>query len=318
MTTKIADIIVPEVFNPYVIQRTAELSALVKSGIVVPNPELDRLAAAGGKLINMPYWDDLTGDDEVLSDSGALTPGKITAGQDVAVLLMRGKAWAANDLAKALSGDDPMRAIGDLVASYWARMEQKTLINTLTGSMGAANMIGNVLDISGEVEAADQLISGEAFIEAKNLLGDNSDKLTAVTMHSAVFTYLEKLNLISYIPNSEGVVEFPTYMNKKVIVDDGCPVAAGVYTTYLFGQGAVGRGEGAAPVPVETDRDSLAGDDILINRRHFILHPRGIAFTNTSVAGESPTNTELATAANWTRKYENKNIRIVQFKHKIA
>lgn len=318
MPTRIADIIVPEVFNPYVIQRTAELSALVQSGIVVPNAELDRLASSGGKLINMPYWDDLTGDDEVLSDSSALTPGKITAGQDVAVLLMRGKAWAANDLAKALSGDDPMRAIGDLVAAYWARMEQKTLINTLTGAMGAANMTGNVLDISAEAIAADQLISGETFIEAKNKLGDNSDKLTAVVMHSAVFTYLEKLNLISYIPNSQGVVEFPTYMNKKVIVDDGCPVAAGVYTTYLFGQGAVGRGEGSAPVPTETDRDSLAGDDILINRRHFILHPRGIAFTSTSVAGASPTNAELAAIANWTRKYENKNIRIVQFKHKIA
>lgn len=318
MPTRIADIIVPEVFNPYVIQRTAELSALVQSGIVVPNAELDRLASSGGKLINMPYWDDLTGDDEVLSDSNALTPGKITAGQDVAVLLMRGKAWATNDLAKALSGDDPMRAIGDLVAAYWARMEQKTLINTLTGAMGAANMTGNVLDISAEAVADDQLISGETFIEAKNKLGDNSDKLTAVVMHSAVFTYLEKLNLISYIPNSQGVVEFPTYMNKKVIIDDGCPVAAGVYTTYLFGQGAVGRGEGSAPVPTETDRDSLAGDDILINRRHFILHPRGIAFTSTSVAGASPTNTELAAIANWTRKYENKNIRIVQFKHKIA
>ena len=38
MPTRIADIIVPEVFNPYVIQRTAELSSLVQSGIVVPNP----------------------------------------------------------------------------------------------------------------------------------------------------------------------------------------------------------------------------------------------------------------------------------------
>ena len=66
MTTRIQDVVVPEVFNPYVIQRTAELSKLVRSGIVVPNPELDKLALAGGKLINMPYWDDLNGDDEVL------------------------------------------------------------------------------------------------------------------------------------------------------------------------------------------------------------------------------------------------------------
>ena len=314
--TKIADVIVPEVFNPYVIQRTAELSALVQSGIVVPNPELDRLALAGGKLINMPYWNDLTGDDEVLTDSGALTPEKITAGQDVAALLMRGKAWTANDLAKALSGDDPMRAIGDLVAAYWARMEQKTLFSELGGALGAANATGNVHDISAVADA--NTITGSTFIDAKTKLGDAADRLTAVAMHSTVFASLEKQNLIEYIPNSQGVVDFPRYMNKRVIVDDSCPQAGGVYTTYLFGEGAIGRGEGAAPVPTETDRDSLAGDDILINRRHFILHPRGIAFTNASVAGVSPSNTELANVANWNRVYENKNIRIVQFKHKIA
>lgn len=78
--TKIADVIVPEVFNPYVIQRTMELSMLQASGIISNNAELDRLAQSGGKLINMPYWDDLTGEDEVLSDSNALTPGKITSG----------------------------------------------------------------------------------------------------------------------------------------------------------------------------------------------------------------------------------------------
>ena len=316
MSTKIADVIVPEVFNPYVIERTAELSALVKSGIVVRNPELDKLATAGGKLINMPFWKDLTGDDEVLSDNGALTPGKITAGQDVAALLMRGKAWSVNDLAKALSGDDPMRAIGDLVAEYWARRRQKTLISVLKGIFSSSSMSGNVHDISSELEGAAK-ISGSSFIVAKNKLGDASDKLTAVMMHSAVFTALEQQNLISYIPNSQGIVEFPTYMNKRVIVDDGCPIESDVYTTYLFGEGAIGEGNGSAPVPTETDRDSLAGEDILINRQHFILHPRGVKFTNSSVAGESPTNAELENQANWNRVYENKNIRIVAFKHKI-
>lgn len=315
--TKIADVIVPEVFNPYVIERTAELSALVKSGIIVPDKELDALATAGGKLINMPFWKDLTGDDEVLDDNGALTPAKITAGQDVAALLMRGKAWSTNDLAKALSGDDPMRAIGDLVAEYWARQKQKTLFSILKGVFLASSMSGNVHDISA-LEGDKALISGVSFIDAKTKLGDASDKLTAVGMHSATFAYLEKQNLIQYIPNSEGVVDFPRYMNKQVIVDDGCPVGGDVYTTYLFGQGAIGEGNGSAPVPTETDRDSLAGEDILINRQHFLLHPRGVKFTNSSVAKASPSNAELATAENWERVYENKNIRIVQFKHKIG
>jgi hypothetical protein len=316
--TKIANVIVPEVFNPYIMKALKDQSMLIKAGIVVPDPKLDALALAGGKLINMPFWNDLDGDDEVLGDSTALDVAGITAGQDVAVLLMRGKAWSVNDLATALSGDDPMKAIGDLLVRYWLAREQDTLVKLLTGAFSASNAT-NKLDISAATgEAA--LISGETFIDAKTVLGDNAKKLTAVAMHSAVFAYLEKQNLISYIPDSNGVVDFPTYQNKRVIVDDGLPYnsTTKVATSYLFGEGAIGRGEGQAPVPTETDRDSLAGDDILINRRHFILHPRGIKFTNTSVTGVSPTNTELANASNWSQVYEKKDIRIVQFTHKIA
>ena len=106
-------------------------------------------------------------------------------------------------------------------------------------------------------------------------------------------------------------------MEKRVIIDDSCPVASGVYTTYLFGPGAIGLGNGAAPVPTETDRDSLAGDDILINRKHFILHPRGVKWVGTA-AGASPTNTELTTGTNWSKVYEDKAIRMVKFVHKLV
>lgn len=318
MSTRIIDVIVPEVFNPYVIERTAELSAIQAAGIIENNPELDKLAMAGGRLINMPFWKDLTGEDEVLSDNGSLTPGKITSGQDVSVLLMRGKAWSVNDLAKALSGDDPMRAIGDLVAEYWARRRQATLFASLKGVFASASMAGNVHDIS--ALAGDLAkFGGASFIDATTKLGDAKDKLTALGVHSLTYASMQKQNLIVYIPDSQGVVNIPTYMGHRVIVDDTCPYdsGTGVFTTYIFGRGAFGLGNGAAPVPTETDRDSLAGEDILINRQHFILHPRGVKFADASVAGSSPTNAELEAAANWDRVYENKNIRIVKFVHKI-
>jgi len=41
--TKIADVIVPEIFNPYVVERTAEKSRLIQSGIAVPNARLNDL-----------------------------------------------------------------------------------------------------------------------------------------------------------------------------------------------------------------------------------------------------------------------------------
>lgn len=314
MKTKISDVIIPEVFNPYVIQRTMELSALYQSGIISHSSELDKLASSGGKTINMPFWDDLTGEDEVLSDNDALTPAKITAGQDIAVLLMRGKAWSANDLAKALSGDDPMKAIGDLVAAYKSRRMQATLIQILTGAFAASNMSGKVSDISSnEGDAAK--ISGTTFLDALQLMGDAKDRLTGVAMHSATETQLRKNNLIiTELDSNNQPIDL--FMNKRVIIDDGCPVSSGVYTTYLFGEGAVGLGNGNAPVPTETDRDSLAGDDILIHRWHNIIHPRGVKWIGT-VEGASPTNEELATGTNWSRVYEEKNIRIVKFVHKL-
>lgn len=315
--TQIADVIVPDVFQNYVIKRTAELSALFTSGIVERTAEFDKLASGAGKLINMPFWNDLTGDDEVLSDGAALTPAKLTAGQDVAVKLLRGKAWSTNDLAGELAGSDPMAAIGDLVASFWVRKYQAALINILAGVFAATSMSGNVHDISALTDGA-ELISGSTFIDAAQKLGDAKDKLTGIVMHSAVAAYLAKNDLIQTIRDSEGRVTFKTFMGKVVLEDDSLTPSTDVYTTYLFGAGAIAYGEGNPDNPVEVGRDVLAGDDVLVNRRHFILHPRGVAFQNDSVAGASPTNAELATGTNWARVYDNKLIRIVQFKHKIG
>ena len=54
---------------------------------------------------------------------------------------------------------------------------------------------------------------------------------------------------------------------------------------------------------------------MLINRRRYILHPRGVKFTSASVAGDSPTNAELETSSNWVRIWENKNVRLVAVTH---
>ena len=309
--TRIADVIVPEVFNPYVVEKTTELSALYQSGIVASSDELNSLALSGGRLINMPYWNDLDGDDEVLSDINALDVERITSGQDIAALLMRGKAWSVNDLAKALSGDDPMQVIGQLVAGYWARRMQAAILSILEGVFAAPSMAPNVYD-------TDVRIDSDNMILASQCLGDAKSKLTGYLMHSAVEADLARQDLIDFTKDSTGSIEVPTYLGKRVIVDDGCPVANGVYTTYIFGQGAIGYGEGAAPVPTETTRDALSGDDILINRRHFLLHPRGVRWLDQAVADRSPNNAELADPANWLRVYDAKNVRMVKYTHRIA
>ena len=321
--TRIADVIQPEVFNPYVIQRTMELSALINSGIVENSAEFDRLASGPNTIVNMPYWNDLTGDSEVMTDDGALTPGKIGSNKDVAVKHGRARAWGANGLSALLSGDDPMGAIANLVASYWARDMQKILLATLDGVFTSDSMQDKVLDISQE-EGDAALFTPESFVDATQLMGDAKDLLTGVMMHSAVEAYLAKLQLIEYEETKDKNVRIPYFMNKRVIVDDSMPfdTATKTGTMYLFGNGAIALGNGSHPRIIETevDRDSLAssGEDFLINRRIFILHPRGVKWTDSVKADVFPTNEEIRNGANWERVYEPKAVRIVKFKFKVA
>lgn len=328
--TKIADVIVPELFNPYVVNRTMELSAIFQSGIVANNAEFDRLASEAARTHNMPFFEDLSGDAEAILEDVQMTPAKIGSNKDVSTTIFRQKMWGATNLSAALAGSDPMKAIGDLVAGYWAREKQKELLaildgvfGTYTPSGGSATtpMADHILDITNASSAAAKIISAEAVIDALQLLGDAQDQLTGIIMHSATKATLKKKDLISTERDSNNV-EFEVYQGRRVIVDDGCPVSSGTYTTYLFGNGAFAYGNGSPVgfVPTEFDRDKKtgAGIDYLINRQAFILHPRGIQYTGAvRVNTETPIRSELANAANWNPVYEPKQLRIVALKHKI-
>lgn len=316
MTVKIADILTPDVWNSYGVQRTAELSAFVQSGVVAAVPGI--AVPNGGAVIDMPHFNDLTGDAENLSDSASLTPGGITTGSQKAVVVGRGRAWGVNDLAGVFAGADPARAIMDRIAAYWAREQQKELLNTLNGVFAAASMSGLVRDISAGATAPERTFTGEQFIDATQLLGDAKGSLTAIAMHSATEAFLAKQDLIVYERESGATDRIPTYMGKRVIVDDGLPVATGNYTTYLFGTSVVGYAEREIGAEnLETDRDILAGEDVMAMRRRFVLHPVGTKWVG-SAAGAFPSRVELATGTNWQRVFDVKNIPIVKFVHKNA
>jgi hypothetical protein len=333
--TQLADIIVPAQFAGYVLQRTAEKSALFQSGIVARTPDYDARAALGGTQVNMPHWNDLTGNRQPLSDSAPLVPAKLVADQDIARVHNDGMAWSWNHLAAVTAGDDPALALADFVAEYWNRQNQYMLISSLKGVFAAPTMAGNLLAIHAEsiaLQTAASKLNGASFVDATQRLGDCGDRLVAVAMHSAVEAALRKLDLIDFIPDSQGEAQIRTFQGRRVIVDDGCPVRAGttdgqVYTTFLFGPGAFGMGFddlNGAPVEgghgtegCEIARDALNSDTFLVNRRRFILHPRGVKFTSASVAAANVTNAELELAANWARVWENKNVPVVAVTHNI-
>ena len=195
--TTLQDVIVPELFNPYVINRTMELSALVQSGIITNNSEFDALASQAAPTVNMPFFEDLTGESEQIIEGADLEDNKITSNKDVAAIIRRAKMWNATDLSAALAGSDPMAAIGTLVAQFWSRDLQKELVALLDGIFGTipageegtppaeTRLASNLLDISGKSGNAANW-SGSAFIDAEQLLGDAKAQLTGICMHSEI------------------------------------------------------------------------------------------------------------------------------------
>jgi hypothetical protein len=328
-----SDVIIPEVFTPYVIEQTTQRDAFLASGVVRPMAELN--ATEGGDFINVPFWKaNLSGDFEVLSDSSSLTVGNITADKQIGVILHRGRAFESRDLAALAAGSDPMAAIGAKLGEYIANQRQKDLINCLSGVFGSLNANTSSsaffdLCIDSETTDTPTALSPRHVAEARSLLGDQGEKLTAVCMHSKVYYDLVERRAIDYVSTDDargtsttqsggslagayGSPSVPTYMGLRVIVSDDVETtgsgATTEYGTYFFTEGAVASGEQAG-TQIETDRDILAKSDAMSVDLHYCYHPVGAKWGVTTV---NPTRAQLATVGNWAKVYELKNIGMVR------
>jgi len=323
--TALSDVIIPEIFNKYLIEQTSLKMAFIRSGIVRQDSVINSLVAGGGQQFNMPFFQSIVGktSSNVLSESVPLGVNNITAEKQIARRLERGDAWSSNDLVKINAGADPMAAIGSQIADYWAHDMENVLLAQLKGvfanneAADSSDLIYDIATGDGENAGDSNKMSGEAIIAASALLGDSASKVSALAMHSVVYTRLQQLNLIDFTPTNIQNIGFGTYLGKSIVVNDNMPVIAGdtsgyKYVTYLFKPGSVLFGESYGDLITEVDRDILQADDVLASRRIFCFHPAGFQYIEGSIAGNSPSNAELDDAARWDRVFEKKNTGIVR------
>lgn len=316
--TRIADVIVPEVFTDYIVMNTMERSALLQSGIVARNAVIVDQLRAGADSFTVPFWNDLANDEaDIVNDDpdDHSTPRKLTAGKMVVRKAFLHNSWSAMNLASELSGDDALRRIESRAEAYWTRQAQRRLIASLNGIMAdnVANDGGDmVLDVSGDAV----VFSAAVVIDAAGTLGDQMGNVAGIAMHSDVYRTALKADLIETVQESAGTA-FQTFRGMAVIVDDLLPVDrtnpdAPVYTSVLFTPGAVGWGMSAPRVAEGTEIESKpsagngGGQQILHSRVNLAIHPAGFTWTEAAVVGDSPTMAELANPANWDRVVERK------------
>jgi len=338
---QVSDVIVPEVFTPYLQQRTTEKTNIIDSGVLVLSPVISGLLAGGGQTFQVPSFQDLdasdaTGGENVASDTladiqtasfetgtptdanrGDSTPAKIGSSREVAARLVRNKSWSAMNLTAELAGADPMAAIGGRVANYWRRRYQSLFVSTFKGVLadnaaapgGSDTHTQNDLtnDISGGGFTDGVTNFGADAVEDTLLtMGDSMNDLGAMLVHSVVYTRMKKLNLIDFIPDARGETNIEVYRGMRVIVDDAMPRTGSVYDTWFFGQGAAQFGEATHDRPVAVHTEELAGNgdgqEVLTTRKVIGIHPTGHAFIQGSIPDGGPANSDIETAANWSRR----------------
>lgn len=305
-------------------------TALLTSGVMVPDPLISGQLAKDGNLFTLPFYNVLSGDPVNYDGATDITSTETTGGSQSGIAYGRAKGFTARDFVAELSGSDPFGHIVASVARYWDKYRQGLLIKLLDGIFG---ITGDTTWATHTVDLTDGTVAAPHKIEATTLgeaatdvLGDNKDKFALAIMHSKVANTLEKLEVLDYWkqtdPNGiERPMKIASANGYTVIIDDSVPVTPAVttsgneapaeYTTYLLGQGVLRQGSARLDIPAEVSRDPAknGGQDTLYTRIREAIHPNGFSFkVPTSNWTESPTDAQLTNKANWTRKFDAKAI----------
>ncbi len=331
---QLTDAFIPDVYASYQVNDDPERTAFFESGVAVRSDLLDNLANSAGALVTVPFWNDIDPDDEPnYSDDTAneATPDNIGSGEMIARTAFLNKGLSAADLVVELAGSDPMLRIRSRFETYWMRQWQRRVIASLQGVLAdniandGEDMVEDISIEAGNSATSVNIWSRSAFTNAAFTLGDRFEATTAIAVHSMVYKRMLENNDIEFIQPSTGTFQIPTFMGRRVVVDDGLPVVAGStngfkYTSILFQAGAIGFGSGSPRVPNEVDRVAAGGNgggiETLWERKTWLTHPFGFAFTSNTVTGGSATDVKgrtatlanLRLAANWNRVVDRKNV----------
>lgn len=312
-TTQLKDIFSKEYYQAIPAQNSPEKTALYQSGVIKRSQALDDIANNGQGTGHVHYWNDLDADEapNITTDNpdqkGKV--GNVTQSSLKARTLFLNKAYGVMDLTSELATSEPMQHIRNRFGTYWERQWQRYVIGASKGVIQSNITNDNssmVIDLGGKV------INADAVQDAAYTAGDSADMFTGMAVHSRVMRQMVGADMIETIKDSDGRVILQLYLGRPVFMDDSLIDEKGNYISIMYGEGAFGYGEGSPAVPVELARDAAGGNgggsEVIWERKTYILQPAGFHWQGEESPTKTPTAIEFATASNWKRAFDRKNI----------
>jgi len=337
--TTIGDIVTGNepVILSYMTEDPVEKTAFFQSGILTPTPYATAIASGPSNKAVLPYWKSIDTSiepnysNDVYQDIA--TPRNVQTGEmDVRVAYLN-EGFGQADLTVELTSQNPLQSVASRLDNFWQRQAQRRLIATALGlyndNVSATDAYHTQNDMVIDVSSTLGFDAG-AFIDATQTMGDalmgsSGEVLGAIAMHSFVYAQARKQQLIDFVRDADNNTMFATYQGYRVIVDDSMTVVGTgndrKFISIIFGNGAIGYGEGSPNMPLEYDRSperaNGGGVEVLWSRKTWLLHPLGYSFTSSVITGNgsetvprSASWQDLANATNWNRVMDRKHIPI--------
>lgn len=320
-----------EVFTDMMQEETPFRNEVIASGIVQTDASIMDAIGASGNVATIPIYkplDPLADGMSALNNDGETnnTPVDVAGDKQTCMLIQRMKAFKSKDFTAELTGADPLGNIRNKINGYYQAVWQSELLNIAKAVMGVSALANHVVDLSvtsGSVGDAN-IINETTLIDAEqSALGDMAGGMGLIVMHSKIYAQYQKLGLVDFKKYSvgnalESETLLPTIGGKIPLVTDRGTVDTSVptfpvYSTYLFGEGAFKTAEKTNyknQYTTDYDPQTGAGTEMLFTKQGRVLHPNGLSLAVDTIAKESPTTAELGNKANWSLKFDDKNVRI--------
>ena len=311
--TRISDLIVPQIFQPAVLERAYTSSVLMESGVATRNPALEAGLAGGGLSFSagmiMPVVDQPGYAANVPTDvfNDLATPKKVTTGASIARRIERNDHFAHTDLTVEVTGVDLTNLLVGQAASMVTRWRQNSLIATINGAINETNT-------PGLINASGAAFSLGAMMDTFTVFGDGGGDLTGygIAMNARTLAARRAAEVNAFIPASQTNVNFATYLGMPILISDSIPNGE----MWFFRPGGVSYGVLPVKNAVEVQRETLSGNggggEIVGFRDAFTFAIQGMSFTGTT-AGFIPTDAELANPANWTQVGSDRGLGVAKF-----
>lgn len=327
-TTKLSDTIKaqPKVFAAMIRDQVNDLSKFRNAGIITGNALLDERAVGAGFETTIPSWAPLYNTAEASSadDSDTnITPRKVSANNLRARRYHRAIAYEAANIVQNSIGKDPLEFAASQLARIWVDDEEALLMAMLKAieTDYASEFVKSVKIATGTIVDAN-LLNPTSVIDGKQLMGDAAGRLNKLIVHSDVYANMQKKEPNAFVPVSASNANIVRYLGLyDIIVSDrmGKDTTVSnypVYTSYLFGAGAFGYGNGGGEVKIVNNE--LAGmgwgKETIVSRSSFIMHPEGFDCAATPANSVSLTNAEAQATGAFVKVAERKSVPFVAVK----